>query len=200
MKIISRILAVLCTLAIGFTLAGSITTANAAPATKAAVVVPDPRPALMITAYGSNAPGADRNKGQSGDNRNREFVRLSNTTGANLDVTDYRVHDAYRNGDGVYSNGYTVKLADLPAVSPFRSAGADTIMNTSDDRFVMPAGSLIYLYNGDGADGNPGNLSAAIYRDFKHVWNNGGDDLYVRDADGAVLHKVTYSPYRVDIR
>jgi hypothetical protein len=198
MKIISRILAVLCTIALGFTLAGSITTANATPATKAAVA-PDPRPALMITAYGSNAPGADRNKGQSGDNRNREFVRLSNTTGADLDVTGYRVHDAYRNGDGVYSNGYTMKVSDLPAVSLFR-VDAGPVGVDNDDRFVMPAGSLIYLYNGDGADGNPGNLSAAIYRDFKHVWNNGGDDLYVRNAAGAVLHKVTYSPYRVDIR
>jgi hypothetical protein len=153
----------------------------------------------MITAYGSNAPGADRNKGQSGDNRNREFVRLSNTTGADLDVTGYRVHDAYRNGDGVYSNGYTMKVSDLPAVSLFR-VDAGPVGVDNDDRFVMPAGSLIYLYNGDGADGNPGNLSAAIYRDFKHVWNNGGDDLYVRNAAGAVLHKVTYSPYRVDIR
>lgn len=197
MKIISRILAGLCVLAMMLLAAGSISTANAAPATETSVIAPTPRPALMVTAFGPNAPGTDDKS-----DRNREFVRLSNTTGMDLDVTGWKLHDAYRNGDGVYANGYTVKSKDLPANSPFRKDGpdADTTTGTDDDLFVMPAGSIMYVYNGSGDDGNPTNLSAAIYRDFVHHWNNGGDDIYVRNAAGAVIHKVTYSPYRTDIR
>jgi hypothetical protein len=140
---------------------------------------------LRIMEYGSNAPGKDTTS-----NRNAEFVRLVNVSGAAVDVTGWILHDSYRTAGGDWGNRYTFRVDDLPTGSPFRSA---------EGRFVVPAGGQVYVYNGSGADTTPTNTTAAIYRDFKHVYNNGGDSLYLRDADGQIVTWVQYTPYRVKL-
>jgi hypothetical protein len=189
MKIISRILAGLCVLALGFTLAGSVSTANAAPVTKAAVVAPVPGVAgdVKIIEYGPNAPGAD-----TAAKRNYEFLRLANVTVNSIDVEGWWVQDNY-------PHVYKLQASKLPATSPFRDAGPDTTMNTADDRFVIPVGGQVYVYNGSGVDGNPTNLTAALYRDYIHHFNNAGDTLRVKTAAGVTSHWITYTPYRVRI-
>ncbi len=137
---------------------------------------------IRITEYGFNAVGTDKSS-----NRNEEFVRLVNTSGAPVDVTGWLLHDTYQNAAGDYGNRYTFRTSDLPTGSPFLSEG----------RFVVPAGAQVYVYQGSGVDSTPTNTTAAIYRNANHMWNNGGDTIYLRDTDGTVVARVTYSSYRV---
>ena len=190
MKIISRILAGLCVLALGFTLAGSVSTANAAPATKAAVSAVMAAGDVRIIEYGPNAPGAD-----TAAKRNYEFLRLKNMTAGPLDVEGWWVQDNYPH---VYKlTADNVSYVKLPDDSPFRQeAGA---AGPAGDHMVMPAGAEIYVYNGAGSDGNPTNMTLALYRDYIHHFNNAGDTLRVKNASGVTIHWVTYTPYRVRI-
>lgn len=149
---------------------------------------------VKFVAVGTNAPGTDTSA-----NRNAEFVRLKNTTGSPLDIEGWVLHDAYQNSAGDWGNRFTFKGTSLPTGSPFR-VDHDSDASTPD-HFVMPVGSDLYVYNGSGIDSTPTSNTAALYRNFKHVYNNGGDTLYVRtsaDATGFVA-KYKYSPYRVDL-
>ncbi len=149
---------------------------------------------VKFVSVGTNAPGTD-----TSGNRNAEFVRLKNTTGAALDIEGWVLHDAYQNSAGDWGNRYTFKGTALPSGSPFR-VDHDSDASTPD-HFVMPVGSDLYVYNGSGVDSTPTSNTAALYRNFKHVYNNGGDTLYVRtsaDANGYVA-RYKYSPYRVDL-
>lgn len=141
---------------------------------------------LKIIEYGSNAPGKDTNA-----NRNYEFVRVQNTTGAALDVEGWILHDSYKTAGGDWGNRYTFHASDLPDGSPFKVG--------TPARFMIPAGGQVYVYSGSGVDTTPTNNTAAVYRNFKHYLNNGGDSIYVRDGDGTVITWVTYTPYRVRI-
>lgn len=149
---------------------------------------------VKFAAVGTNAPGTDTNA-----NRNAEFVRLKNASGAALDIEGWVLHDAYQNSAGDWGNRYTFKGTALPAGSPFR-VDHDSDASTPD-HFVMPVGSDLYVYNGSGIDTTPTSNTAAIYRNFKHVYNNGGDTLYVRTSADATsfVAKYKYSPYRVDL-
>lgn len=167
----------------------------AAPAASASTLVAALGDA-KVRAVGTNAPGVD----DAGD-RNAEFVWFVNTTGAALDVEGWVLHDAYQTAGGDWGNRYTFKGTVLPAGSPFRTAGPDTVPGNADDRFVMPAGGQVIVYNGSGVDSSPTSTTAAIYRNFKHHYNNGGDTIYLRtdkDAPGYIF-RYKYSPYRVDI-
>jgi lamin tail-like protein len=149
---------------------------------------------VKFVSVGTNAPGTDNN-----GNRNAEFVRLKNTTGAALDIEGWVLHDAYQNSAGDWGNRYTFKGTALPSGSPFR-VDHDSDPTTAD-HFVMPVGADLYVYNGSGVDSTPTSNTAALYRNFRHVYNNGGDTLYVRtsaDASGYVA-RYKYSPYRVDL-
>lgn len=141
---------------------------------------------LKIIEYGFNAPGKDTTS-----NRNYEFVRLQNMTGAAIDVEGWILHDSYKTAGGDWGNRYTFHASDLPDGSPFK-------VGTSA-RFTVPAGGQVYVYSGSGVDTTPTNNTAAVYRNFKHYLNNGGDSIYVRDGDGTVITWVTYTPYRVRI-
>lgn len=149
---------------------------------------------VKIMSYGTNAVGTDTT-----GNRNAEFVRLRNTTAAAINVEGWVLHDTYQTGSGDWGNRYTFKGSQLPAGSPFRF-DHDTDASTPD-QFVMPVGSEVYVYNGSGVDTTPTSNTAAVYRNFKHMWNNGGDTIYLRtSADTAsTVARVKYSPYRVDI-
>jgi len=142
---------------------------------------------------GTNAPGAD-NSG----NRNREYVKIQNTTGAPLNVEGWAIHDGYQNAAGDFSNGYTLRGVNLPAGSPFRGAGADSTVPT-DDQFVIPTGGTVTVYNGERFGGRwmwSDATRLVIYRDFKHVYNNGGDKITVANGDTSIT-SADYSPYRV---
>jgi len=149
---------------------------------------------VKFAAVGTNAPGTDTNA-----NRNAEFVRLKNASGAALDIEGWVLHDSYQNSAGDWGNRYTFKGTSLPAGSPFR---VDHDSNpATPDHFVMPVGADLYVYNGSGIDSTPTSNTAALYRNFKHVYNNGGDTLYVRTSNDATSYvaRYKYSPYRVDI-
>lgn len=140
--------------------------------------------------WGVNAPGTDHNAGP-GDNRNYEFLRFTNTTGAPLDVEGWWVQDNFPH---VYKLEANKAGAPLPVGSPFRSElGA---VGPADDHFVMPAGSQVYVYNGAGTDGNPTNLTAALYRNYVHHFNNAGDTMSIHDSDGTTVSWVTFTPFR----
>lgn len=178
---VAIIAAVLCML--GLVTAGAVSVASAASLGD-----------VKFLSVGTNAAGTDTSA-----NRNAEFVRLKNTTGAALDVEGWVVHDAYQNAAGDWGNRYTFHGTALPSGSPFR-VDHDTNPATPD-HFVMPAGSDVYVYNGSGVDTTPTSNTAAIYRNFKHVYNNGGDTIYVRTSAEATsfIARWKYSPYRVDL-
>jgi hypothetical protein len=149
---------------------------------------------VRVIAYGMNAPGTDTDA-----NRNAEFVRFKNTTGAALDIEGWVLHDTYQTAGGDWGNRYTFKGSVLPTGSPFK-VDHDTNPATPD-HFVMPIGADVYVYNGSGVDSTPTSNTAAIYRNFRHMWNNAGDTIYIRtaaDATGFVA-RVKFSPYRVDL-
>ncbi len=168
----------------------AVVTANTGSAVAAA------RGDLSFKSWGTNAAGAD-----TAGNRNAEFVRLSNTTGAARDVTGWVVHDNYQTAGGDWGNRFTFRGDTFPVGHAFRGAGADTTPGTADDRTVVPAGGEVYVYNGSGMDSTPGNTTGSVYRNFKHVYNNAGDTLYVRESNDAsgYVAKLTYTPYRVDL-
>ena len=149
---------------------------------------------VKIMSYGTNAVGTDTSA-----NRNAEFVRLRNTTAGPIDVEGWILHDTYQTGGGDWGNRYTFRGSQLPAGSPFK-VDHDSDPATAD-HFVMPTGSEVYVYNGSGVDTTPTSNTAAVYRNFKHMWNNGGDTIYLRtNAETAsTVARVKYSPYRVDI-
>lgn len=175
---------------IGVILTGLALALSLSGATATAASVGD----VKFIAVGMNAPGTDTSA-----NRNAEFVRLKNTSGATLDIEGWVLHDTYQNGAGDWGNRYTFKGTALPAGSPFR-VDHDSDASTPD-HFVMPVGSDLYVYNGSGIDTSPTSNTAAIYRNFKHVYNNGGDTLYVRTSNDATAYvaRWKYSPYRVDV-
>jgi hypothetical protein len=148
---------------------------------------------VQIIGYGSNAVGADTSA-----NRNSEFVRLRNDTAGPVDVEGWVLHDTYQNAAGDWGNRFTFRGASLPAGSPFRVADADA---SKPDHFSIPAGADVYVYNGSGVDTTPTSNTASVYRNYKHMWNNGGDTIYLRTSADATSYvaKVTYSPYRVSI-
>lgn len=149
---------------------------------------------VKFVAVGTNAPGTDTNA-----NRNAEFVRFKNASGVALDIEGWVLHDSYQNSAGDWGNRYTFKGTALPAGSPFR---VDHDSNASTpDHFVMPVGSDLYVYNGSGIDTTPTSNTAAIYRNFKHHFNNGGETLYVRTSNDATsfVARIKITPYRVDL-
>lgn len=173
-------IAALCVIALGlggFMLAGSAASADPANVGKACLIE-----------WGVNAPGTDRNAGP-GDNRNAEFLRFVNKTGGPLDVENWYVQDNF-------PHTYKLEGVKLPLTSPFRDDGADNVPGNADDHFVMPAGSQVYVYNGAGSDGNPTNLTAALYRNYIHHFNNAGDTMSFRDSGGTAVSWVTFTPYR----
>lgn len=169
---IKRIIAA-CVIALGsLTLVGS-TAATATATTPCAV---------RMVEWGVNAPGTD-----TPANANYEFRRFYNPGPAAINVEGWYTQDAY-------PHVYTLKASALPASSPFR---AEVDATHAGDEFVMPAGSNVYVYNGTGTDGNPTNLTAALYANLGHHFNNSGDTLSLRDSGGASVDWVTYTPYRV---
>lgn len=159
-----------CLAALGLTLVGL----SAVPATA------DPANVCKIKMieWGVNAPGTDKPS-----NANAEFKRLYNGSGADVDVEGWYVQDSY-------PHVYKLQASKLPADSPFRKAVG------SETHFVMPPGSNVYVYNGTGMDGNPTNLTAALYSNLGHHHNNAGDTLSFRDLQGTSVDWVTYTPYR----
>ncbi len=156
-----------------FALVGSTSVASADPANVCKI---------RMVEWGVNAPGTDKPS-----NANYEFKRLYNPGGSTVVVEGWWVQDAY-------PHVYKLQASKLPAGSPFRDDKGTPAV--ADDEFVMPAGSNVYVYNGTGTDGNPTNLTAALYSGLGHHHNNAGDTLSVHDLGGTVVDWATYTPYR----
>lgn len=136
---------------------------------------------VRMIEWGVNAPGTD-----TPAKANYEFKRLHNP-GPAKDVEGWYVRDSY-------PHVYKLEASKLPAGSPFK---VDHDANPATaDHFVMPTGSNVYVYNGTGSDGNPTNLTAALYANLGHHHNNAGDTLSFRDLDDTAVDWVAYTPYR----
>lgn len=165
----------------GIVLAGVVATFSIGTTAQAAALGD-----LQVIEYGWNAPGTDTSA-----NRNAEFVRLKNMTGAPLEVEGWVLHDTYQTPGGDWGNRYTFRATDLPAGSPFNVGG----------KFTFPAGAEVYVYQGSGVDSTPTSSTASIFRNKNHIWNNAGDTIYVRtDKDApSYVARVIYTGYRVKI-
>lgn len=163
-----------------FALSGAATVGASAAQAPAHVVTVQLDPAhvcdVRMVEWGVNAPGTDKPS-----NANAEFKRLFNPSATDtINVENWYVQDSF-------PHVYRLKGSALPAGSPFKAA---------DGTFQMPPQSNVYVYNGTGTDGNPTNLTAALYSNLGHHHNNAGDTLSFRDLDGTAVDWVTYTPYR----
>lgn len=128
-------------------------------------------PALDITRVNYNAMGADTLA-----NRWQEAIYLQNpaATGDPLDISGWTVHDTYKNGEGQWGNAYTFP--------------ADT---------KLAPGALVIVTPSNGVNKTAQNATQVYYMDFKrgyngHFLNNGGDTVYVDNADGERITSFTY--------
>lgn len=126
-------------------------------------------PDLSVTRVNYNAVGAD-NLG----NRWQEAIYLTNTSGAELDISGWKVHDTYRNAEDEHTNAYTFP-----------------------DGTTVKAGGLVVVTSAAGVNKTDPNATQVYYMDFKkghngHWLNNGGDTVYVKDAAGGLVTKFVY--------
>lgn len=123
---------------------------------------------LKITVMGFNAKGTDNSF-----NRNEEYVRLVNVSGADLNVTGWTLSDSVGND------------TDLAAWTDVAPTG------------VLPAGGVIIVYSGSGNDTNVNNVHA-IYRNGGHYLNNGGDVVTVRDNQDDFVDRLAYDDFGIN--
>jgi len=60
--------------------------------------------------------------------------------------------------------------------------------NYTFPKFVLLSGHTVTLYSGSGKDSS----SQLYWNSEKPIWNNAGDTLYLRDADGKIIIKQSY--------
>lgn len=144
--------------------------ANADP-TPSADPSPSPSagPALTVTRVNYNAVGAD-----TLGNRWQEAIYIRNTSGGELDIARWAVHDAYKNAEGKWGNSYT-----FPAGTKVAKNG------------------LVVVSPAAGVNKTDPNATQVYYMDFKrgyhgHFLNNSGDTVYVDDADGKRVDSFVY--------
>ncbi|MBN6054500.1 lamin tail domain-containing protein, partial [Nonomuraea sp. RK-328] len=126
-------------------------------------------PDLSVSRVNYNAVGADTLA-----NRWQEAVYLKNTSGAELDISGWKVHDTYRNAEDEYSNSYA-----FPAGTKVK------------------AGGLVVVTSAAGVNKTDPNATQVFYMDFKkglngHWLNNGGDTVFVEKANGDQVTKLVY--------
>lgn len=126
-------------------------------------------PDLSVTRVNYNAVGADTLA-----NRWQEAVYLRNTSGGELDISGWKVHDTYANADGEHTNAYT-----FPAGT------------------MVKAGGQVVVSSAAGVNKTDPNATLVFYMDFKkgyngHWLNNGGDTVYVVKANGDQVTKLVY--------
>ena len=131
---------------------------------------PEPEPKVAITRVNYNAVGAD-----TFANRWQEAIYLRNVGETTVDMSGWKVHDAYRNAEGEWGNVFTfpegvkVKPGKLVVVTP--AAGTN---RTNPDETQVYYWDFRRGYNG-------------------HFLNNQGDTVYVRNKDGNLVTKFSYS-------
>lgn len=126
-------------------------------------------PALEVTRVNYNAVGADTLA-----NRWQEAIYLRNTTGGDLDISGWKVHDSYKNGEGEHTNAYT-----FPAGT------------------TVKPGALVVVSSAAGVNKTDPNATQTYYMDFKqglngHWLNNGGDTVFVKKNGGGFVSKFVY--------
>ncbi|MEU6710021.1 lamin tail domain-containing protein [Nonomuraea sp. NPDC046802] len=138
---------------------------------------------LSITRIGYNANGVD-----TWFNRNKEYVDVTNTGAAAVDVKGLVVEDAWAhaNGDDNPRKCNTWTVNSLP--------GVDEV----DGKLMLQAGHTVRVYNGSGspAVSGEGGRFHLVYANSKcgyrgHVYNNGGDTIWI--SKGGASESVTYN-------
>lgn len=128
-------------------------------------------PDLQISRVGYNANGVD-----SWTNRNQEYVDVTNTSGAPVDVKGLVVEDswAHSNGDDNPRHCNTSTVTALPGVVE------------ADGKLMLAAGHTVRVYTGSGTPAvfGTGGRIHAIYKNSTcgyhgHYLNNGADTVYI---------------------
>lgn len=107
---------------------------------------------LKITYVKANARGKDN------ENPNGEWVEITNTGDATINLQDYTLQDAG-------NHSYTF------------------------DNFSLAAGQTVHVYSGQGQD-RADSLYWGLVDDS--VWNNQGDSVFLRNAEGALVDRYEY--------
>jgi hypothetical protein len=126
-------------------------------------------PDLSVTRVNYNAVGSDTSA-----NRWQEAIYLKNTSGVELDISGWTVHDTYQNADDEHTNAYT-----FPADTKVKAGGSVVVSSAAGVNKTDPNATQVY------------------YMDFKkglngHWLNNGGDTVFVEKADKTLVTKFVY--------
>ena len=152
------------------------------------VTVP-PVGSLLIVRVGTDAMGTD-----NFDNRNREFIRFKNVSGANVDLTGVYTEDnwAHENNSASTCNTYKFPGVGLP--------DSDLDGNSDPDGFMLAPGQYVNVYNGSRIGGNYYDTAIDTYKmyadsdtdcgTFGHYFNNDADKVWMMHGPGptTVLH------------
>ena len=141
------------------------------------VVTPTPTVVKVeITRINYNANGADTLA-----NRWKEGVYFKNVGTTDVNVTGWRVHDTYKNADDEYTNDFVIRKLN----------GNDVILQPGKSVLVTPASGTDHVT----ANGN----TYVFYYNFTdkgyngHVWNNISDTVFLKNASGVLVHRMSYS-------
>lgn len=155
-------------------------------------------PELEIVKVGYNANGADNSS-----NRWKEYIDLKNTSGHAVNVKGWSTQDAWADN----ANGNTPDAGDCntavfsagSGAAYFQHLGADNpdTPAVETEGLWLPAGQFIRVYSGGSVDTQNNswhsialNKSACGYQG--HYLGNGGDSIFLKNADGDLVTKFTY--------
>lgn len=149
---------------------------------------------LKFGKVGYNANGSDTLA-----NRWKEYIDLSNTTGAPLNVKGWFTQDAWAdsaNGNDAKPSDCNTAIFSKAALPYLPEDGPD--VDTDPDGLWLPAGHTIRVYTAGADDAtNDGLHSMALNKPScgfnGHYLGNGGDTIYVKKADGSEVAKFSYS-------
>jgi len=161
--------------------------AAAAPAPASAA-----EPELEIVRVGYNAAGPDTLQ-----NRWQEYVDLRNVSDDAVNVKGWFVQDRWAHskyGNKAKASDCNTAIFTKEAL-PYLDTDADDDGN--EDGLWLPKGHYIRIYTGGAQDLSNNNVhSMAINKPScgynGHFWNNTGDTVYVKRADGSLVTSFSY--------
>lgn len=124
---------------------------------------------VQITRVSYNAVGADR-----WTNRWQESITIRNTSGGELDISGWTLHDAYRNPQGEHTNAFV-----FPSGTKVRPDGYVVVTPAACPNQTDPAKTMRFCMNfKKGYNG--------------HFLNNKGDVVTVKNAEGETVAQLSY--------